>query len=326
MRPVQRLLICLVACSGVVWLLTAQSTKTRLVDAVALANPAMNFAYVRVSGTVVNYPIVDSASGLFSIVVRDRTGDIRIAIVSSSLIKSPTAIELPMPGDRVSVDGNLRVREGEPTIWVHDPASIEVDHGVSAKIQLAGLEAFAPGEKIEFEAQIRSIRETATVRIFSVRDGNASVDVVTPLKLEAYYGRLQSPAVGDWVSISGAVGEYHQMREVLTDGSTGITRLPLAHEWDVRSIGALTRPLNGTWVAVSGTVRDVKHVGSATRIAIDDEQAKALTVVMYESWQLVPFSSTLRPGATIAAQGLLIADRGTVPELRPELPIDIALR
>ena len=319
-------MLAIVATIGVGWFVFAARVAPRTVEASSLANPALNFAYVRVAGTVIAYPGIDASTGTLTLALRDRTGDIRLSAfrgVGQTLLQT---LAVPMPGDFVTVDGTVRIRDDEPMITVNDAAAISISSPVATDIQLAGIDASRLGDRVRLAGQVRRVRDVGVVRIVSLRDGNATTDMLMPLSLAAMFGKPQDLRTGEWISATGAVGEFRDRKQLLTTRAENVRVLPLAREWDLRPITALTRDLAGSWVAVQGTVREVRTTGGATRIQIVDSQANGLTISLFDIWQLVPFSATLKAGEIIAVQGQLIEARNGALELRPELAGDLALR
>src|SRR5512141_1252752 len=112
MRPLKGLLIVL-AIAGVTALVLASHSSARPLTAISAVNPAMNFAYVRIEGVVLDYPLVSVADGYLSFQVQDAGGDIRVQAYRAAVESLLARLQIPMPGDNVTVEGTLRVRDEE---------------------------------------------------------------------------------------------------------------------------------------------------------------------------------------------------------------------
>ena len=96
MRPIKGLILVL-AIAGVTALVLASHSTARPLTTIAAVNPAMNFAYVRIEGVVLDYPQLSTADGYLSFQVRDQSGDMRVQAYRTTVDALMAARQMPMP-------------------------------------------------------------------------------------------------------------------------------------------------------------------------------------------------------------------------------------
>jgi DNA/RNA endonuclease YhcR with UshA esterase domain len=262
--------------------------------------------------------------------VQDTSGDMRVLAYRTTVQALLVARRIPMPGDVVTVEGTLRVRDDEPSLVLNAPEALDLHTPEATTIELTALDAMQIGERARVHGQVRRMRHAGDgLQIMTLRDGNAEADVLLPQNLQPIFGAAPVPQVGQWVSVAGGVGEYHGKRQLLPSRAADLTPSAV-HEPETRPIGVLNKDLLGQWVAVRGTVDKLRPIKGGMLIDLRENGANsgansgAITVAMFESWFGVPFSPTLRIGNTVIALGELVEYRGQL-ELQPELSVDLML-
>jgi DNA/RNA endonuclease YhcR with UshA esterase domain len=287
----------------------------------------MNYAYVAMAGVVTDYPTLNEQEGYISFRLRDSAGELRVQAyraVSSELIKRG---QVPMPGDRITIEGTLRLRDDEATLTLNNPDELRITPSVASRISLNELENKAIGERVQTTAQVRRLRDVGdSLRIVNVRDMNDTADVLLPLRLTTTFGAIPVLQVGDWVAIEGVVGEFRERKQINMTRAKDIAPLHVAREFDLRPISELSGNHSGQWVAISGSVRAIRNTAQATRIELADDAGNSITVALFDTWHIVPFSRTLKVGDVLAAQGEWQEQRNGRFELRPEIAMDLRLR
>jgi DNA/RNA endonuclease YhcR with UshA esterase domain len=306
-------------------LVLASRATARPLTAISSINPAMNFAYVRLQGVVIDYPSLSTADGYLSFRLQDTTdplgGEMRVSAYRAAVETLLAQQRVPMPGDQVTVEGTLRVRDDEPSLVLNAPEALEISSPQPQTIDLAALDAMALGERACTRGQVRRLRDVSeSLRIVTLRDGSAEADMLLPLGLQPLFGDAPELEVGEWISASGAVGEYRGQRQLLPVRAADIVPA-FGQQPDIRPISALNRDLLGQWVAVRGQVDKLRPVNGGMLIDLREHE-DAITVVMFDAWFGVPFSETLDIGDMLVAQGELVDYHGKL-EIQPELSVDV---
>ena len=324
MKLLKLLTLLLAVASTGLFVIAARATP-RQVTAISAIQPSMNFAYVRIEGDVVAYPSL--SDGYASFVVQDSAsgGEIRVSAYRDVVEQLLAAQHLPMPGDHVTVEGTLRVRDDEASLALNTADGLLIESSPTEPIELNALDAALLGERVTTIGQVRRVRDISpSLRTVTLRMDTGLADVLMPISLAAQFGAVPELAVGTWISVAGSVGEYRDTRQILPAAAADIQILTDAPEIELRPIGALGKPLLGQWVAVQGLVTDLKPFKQGMRIQLQDAEGNQILAVVFDSaWQQVPLSKTLAINDTLTVQGELADYRGDL-EVVPELGMDVA--
>ncbi|MCL5994904.1 MAG: hypothetical protein M1546_02470, partial [Chloroflexi bacterium] len=171
---VLKALTLLLAILGVGALILASHATARSLTALTAVNPAMNFAYVRVHGTVTAYPTLSVEDGYLTFHVQDIEAgsgvDLRITAYRATVQALLAQGRIPMPGDIVTVEGTLRVRDDEPSLVLNTPEALDITASGEQYIDLEALDAMALGERACTRGQVRRVRDASeTLRIVTLR-------------------------------------------------------------------------------------------------------------------------------------------------------------
>ncbi|MGQ9903432.1 MAG: hypothetical protein ACUVRU_03640 [Anaerolineae bacterium] len=323
-----KLLTLLLAIAGTTALVLASRATARPLTLVGSISPSMNFAYVRVEGVVVDYPNLAPEHDYLSFRVRDPSGEIRVSAYRSTVRALLEAGRLPMPGDRTTLEGTLRVRDNEPSLILNVADALTVQTDDARTIDLAALDALPLGGRATVAGQARRVRTVGeSLRIITLRQGDTEADVLIPLSLRAVFGTPPDINVGDWLTVTGGVGEYRGRRQVLPASAAAFTIAPddlkaTARRLDLRPIGAFNHDLIGRWVATKGRVTNIREIARGALLKIEDDAGDEITIAMFDAWFSWPFSQTVTLGDHLAVQGALIDYKGKL-EIQPQLPIDL---
>ena len=316
-----KVLTVLLATGSVIALVLASRATPRPLTAIAAVQPVMNFGYVRVEGVVTAYPTFSREDKFLSFRVWDGTGELRIMAYRAVVERLLAEQRIPMPGDRVGVEGTLRIRDDEPALILNAAEGLSIETPPATPVDLAALETMALGERIRTTGQVRRVRNVGrALRVISIRNGDATGDVLISSGLPVPVA-LPAPVAGQWIEVTGAVGEYRGARQVLSSQVSAI-EAPAAH---LHAIAELNSSLVGRWISVEGAVSDLRPFSRGMRVDVTDGSGATITAVMFDSvWQALPFSTTLSVDDRIQVHGELGEYRGRV-ELLPRLAADVRL-
>ncbi|MCS7057005.1 MAG: hypothetical protein NZM18_12630 [Thermoflexales bacterium] len=313
----------LLAASSVIALIVASRATPRPLTTIAAVQPMMNFGYVRIEGVVVAFPSLSAQDRFLSFRVWDASGELRVSAYRAVVEELMADRRIPLPGDRVRIEGTLRIRDDEPSLILNAAEGMTIETPPAAEIRLEGLQARALGERVHLAAQVRHVRDVGgRLRIVHVRDGNATADVVLSLDLPAL---IASPPLspGEWISITGAVGEYRGAKQVLALHVAPLSEATRPAAEHFRPIAELDDRLIGRWVGIRGVVSDLRPFRQGMRVDVTDASGASIVVVLFDSvWQRLPFSMTLDVNDRVRVEGELTEYRGRI-ELLPELPTDV---
>ena len=200
-------LILVLALSSTLAFVFASRATPRNVTAISAISPSMNFAYVQIRGKVIAYPSL--SDGFLSFRVQDETGsEMRVSAYREVVSALIAAKRVPMPGDVMTVEGTLRVRDDEASLVLNTADGLSLSTPPASAIDLSALDATALGDRVTVSGQVRRVREISQgLKVISLRQGSGVADVLLPTGLSPAFGTASELALGNWVSVTGAVGE-----------------------------------------------------------------------------------------------------------------------
>lgn len=184
--------------------------------------PTMAFAYVRVDGDVVNTRIYDDGGVSFR--VDDGTGRLLVRAyddIGKMLIEED---RVPSPGDSVSAEGTLQLREDFVQMIVNVPEKIGITRAPAREMSIAGLDDGKIGEKVILSGTVGGERTFSKGSSITISDGTGSIDVVIWDSIRNRFGRkeeLLQP--GRSVTVRGTLKEYENKLQLYIDYPGDIT-------------------------------------------------------------------------------------------------------
>ncbi len=321
-----KLLTLLLAIASTGLFVIASRATPRHITAIAAIQPAMNFAYVQIEGDVLAYPSLSDGYVSFLVQDADSGGQIRVSAYRDVVEQLLTQRHLPMPGDHVTVEGTLRVRDDEASLALNMAEGLAIQTPAAQPIELNAIDAALLGERVMAVGQVRRVRDISpSLRTVTLRMGSGVAEVMLPLSLANQFGPIAELTVGTWIRVSGSVSQYRDLRQILPASAADLQILDASAmpQIELRPIAALGKPLLGQWVAVQGLVTDLSPFKQGMRVQLQDAQGHQILAVVFDSaWQQVPFSQTLAINDTITVQGELANYRGDL-EIVPELGLDM---
>lgn len=314
-----KLLTLALAIAGTLAFVFASRNTARPLTSIAAVQPAMNYAYVRIEGVVPAFPSLQD--DYLSFRVMDAGGDLRVSAYRSVVEQITSQKRVPMPGDHVTVEGTLRIRDDEPSLILNTVDGLTIDTPDAPAIKLRALDAMNIGERATVTGQVRRIREISPrLNVLTLREGSATADVLLPVD-DVAFGTAPALQAGDWVRVAGGVGEYRDTKQLLPTSAASIEKIT-APSPDPRPIAALSDDLLGQWVSVQANVDNLRPFAQGMRLMLSEGDA-TITAVLFDSvWQVLAFSETLQAGDTLIVQGELSDYRGEL-EIVPELAVDV---
>ena len=313
--------VVVLAILGVVALVLASRLTARPITALSAIQPSMNFAYVRVQGLITQYPIVDTKRETLSFRLVDTAAnsDIRVNAYGSVLRNLLAGQNLPKPGQKIDLEGTLRIRDDEASLVLNSAEALHISEPEANEIDLSGLDAMPVGARVRTHAQVRDIRVLKGMKLVTLRDESALTTLLLPDEIDP------APAIqiGAWISISASVGEFRDSKQLLPADAHAIQAMGMPPP-NLRQLDSLSKSLVGQWVTVQGRVSDLRPFKQGMRITLTDEatSTEIESVLFSRSWDQVPFSQTLSVGDTLMVRGELGEYRDKI-ELHPELGADV---
>jgi len=326
--PIRRLKVAalIMALGGLLllWLLATQ-TDVPSVE-IGQANAMMNLAYVRVQGLVTRPPAYDPETGYFSFWLADETGELHVAAYRNETRALIDQGHTPALGDRVSVEGTLRVREDFISLTVNVPERLEVSRATPVTRSIGAITAADEFTWVQVRGQLRAVRVPYPgLTLIGLRDSTGEIDLAVTEVITDLSGPLPPLAIGQTVQVVAPVSLYKQTPQLSLAHVDDLTLLeaPLLVA-PASPMGQIDAGQVGDWVTISGQVTGVDPFSAGVKCALDDGSGQVTLLLWQNVYEQLTDPDALAVGAMLRAQGQVSEYKGEL-EIIPELPADVAV-
>ena len=293
---------------------------------IADVKSTMNWAYVRVQGTVTRYPFYDPETGTLKFWVWDGSGDLMVTAYRAEAQALLDAGLIPTIGDQATIEGTLRVKEDFAYLTINAPQRVAFQRPDHTEMPIGQIGLDRLYEKVTVRGMVRAVREPYSgLTILEVRDATGAVDVTIPADLVRLTGSPPAVRPGDYVQVQGAVSLYEETPQVTLDDAKGLALLdeavPIAPQ---RAIGEITAGDVGQMVSVEGQIVEVRPFSAGVKYTIEDGSGRIILLLWQDVDRAVAGREALIVGSQIAAQGLVSEYQGEL-EVVPELALDVQI-
>ena len=292
---------------------------------ISQAQATMNFAYVRVEGLVTRPPSFDSGADTLSFWVADGTGELLVSSYRSTTQGLIRAEQVPGVGDRVSVEGTLRIRPDSASLTLNSAQALHIQRGQATPMDIGQIDAGAALRAVRVRGQVRAVRSPYKgLTLITLRDPSGDIDVAVPEEIAQFYGPLVELHPGQSAEATGAVTLYRDTPQITLGRSDALYALadsvPIASAARVADLGARV----GQWAVVRGAVVQVNSFSAGVRLMLDDGTGRADVVLWRDLYAVISPTLELIEGTQVAVQGQVSLYRGAI-EIEPELATDVTL-
>jgi DNA/RNA endonuclease YhcR with UshA esterase domain len=304
------------------WLAATQTEVPQV--SIADVTGALDMAYVRLSGVCSRAATYDAEDRSLSFWVADPTGEIYVAAYGAQADEIASEGEPPYIGDLVAVAGSLGLQEDFSSLTIHLPADLQVSRPLPVDRAVASLTTADEYRRVRVRGLVRSLqRPYEGLRLVSLRDESGRIDAA--LNESHFHSGTEWPnlEVGQAVELTAAVTLYRGEAQLSPASPEDLVlledSLTVAAE---EAIGDLAPADAGRFVAIGGTVVDVRHFSAGSKYTVDDGTGTLVLLLWADLLDALAGSVDLLLGCRIEAQGEVSLYAGEL-QVVPELPQDI---
>jgi DNA/RNA endonuclease YhcR with UshA esterase domain len=286
----------------------------------------MNFAYVHLEGQVTRAPSFDPESGYLNFWIADDTGEMLVSSYRATTQSLLDSDQVPFVGDRVTVEGTLRIRQDSVMLSLNSADAVHVEHPQAEPMDIGQIDAGCALRVVRIRGQVRAVTEPYSgLTLITLRDHTGEIDIAAPEVTSQLTGPIPEVQAGQSVEVAGAVTLYKDTPQV-TLGRADALRvsadsIPVAVP---AHVGDLTAERIGQWAAVRGTVAKVSTFSAGVKFTLDDGTGRADVLLWNDVYTVLSPTIKLTEGAQVSVQGEVSIFHGAI-ELVPELPADVTL-
>ena len=291
-----------------------------------------NYAYVQIDGMITRGPSYNPDSQSLTVWVRDDTGELMVSAFRTTAQELIDADKVPAPGDTVSIQGTLRVRDALSSLTIDSAEAVTLVRATAnapaRDVGSIGIDDTFGG--VSVRGVVRAIGSPFEgLRLITLRDATGAIDVAVSSDTETLLGATPAITVGQSVQVAGVVTLHDTTPQLTLNRGADLSILS-----DMLSVAApatiesLSEASAGHWVSVQGTLEKITPFSAGSKLTLS-EGGKRVTVLLWQDlWEALNQSQSLadelQPGAQISVQGEVSSYRGQL-EIAPEVPQDVVL-
>ena len=284
---------------------------------------------VRIEGMVKRSPAFNSEAESLSFWVDDGSGQMLVTAFRPAAGALIEADRVPSIGDRVAVEGALRIRDETPSLTLSTIDALAITR-VTDSASLREISSITPDDAlipVTVRGQVRAVRQPYDgLRLVTLRDASGEID----LAVERDAMPLGAPAPdvrpGDPIEATGVVTLFKGAPQVTVTRGDHVAMLdqPIILA-ELEPIRSLDDDDIGRWVRVQGTIARIVPFSAGVKFTLSDPQGRDVTLLLWHDvFDALPDAADWQIGAEAAAQGPVSSFRGDL-EIVPELPLDVSI-
>ncbi len=282
-------------------------------------NAAVNLAYVRVSGRIISTPRYDPDSQSLSFHLSDDTGEITIhanraetqSLISNSLI--------PQLGDRITLEGALRLREDSLSLTLAASDSVVIEHPTPGARFIGSISNQEELTLVIVRGQILDRRDPYPgLTVLTLADPTGQIDAVVPADVVSLTGPLPEMGTGDFVQFTGVVTLYRNAPQLTLTASQNIHRLQTPPDFRLPApilpptvsapqtatpIHYITLGQVGDILLVEARITAAEDFSKGKRFTLDDGSGSIILLLWQDVYDQLPDPDQLQPGAKVRVTG-----------------------
>ncbi len=320
-------LACLVlAILGIALLVYAASGATTPTTKINDIGATMNYAYVRIQGTVTRGPLYDPDQQSLRFYVADDTGEIQAATFRDVTQQLVAQNKIPTIGDQITTEGTLRVRDDFTSFNVSSADKLQLTPPSARDIAIQQIGYDDEWHYVVVKGDVREIREPYQgLALITLGDASGELDVAVNADIEKLYGALPAFDLGDAVQVQGVVTYFRDTPQLVLRHPRDFTKLAIDNTAAATvHIGELDAARVNQRVQVAGDVTRVSKFSQGVRATIADDTGEITLVLWQDLYDQIPNANELQQGARVSVLGKLSQYRGEF-EIQPQRASDVKI-
>jgi DNA/RNA endonuclease YhcR with UshA esterase domain len=321
-----RIACLILAVLGVAILVYAASGTATPLTKIGDIGATMNYAYVRLNGTVTRGPLYDPDAQSIRFYVADDTGEIQAGAFRDVTQELLAAGKIPTVGDKITMEGTLRVRDDFTSFNLATADKVQLIPPTANEIKVNEIGYDDEYQAVVVRGDVRDIRQPYQgLMLVTLGDASGEVDMAFSSDVEKLYGALPSFALGDSVQVQGVVTYFRDTPQILLRHPRDFQKLDADNTAATTiPIGAIDAARVNQRVQVEGHVTRVTKFSQGVRVTLADDSG-AITLVLWQDLvDQIPNAAELQNGAQLHVLGKVSQYRGEF-EIVPQRASDVKI-
>ncbi len=264
----------------IIYTLAQQASAPYAAIADIYGNYLMNYATVKIKGIVTGIPYFDNSTGRLNIrfEVDDGTGRMNVYAYHPVSLDLISAGKIPLPGDYVVAEVQLRVRETYTYGILQIADLLEINStSLEPPIEVGVLTQDLAWKNVKAKGSVTSVRTVSTGILFEIDTGESDIDVLLPNLLsfydkEKFYSVANQIAPGARVEVVGVVYLYKgSYPEILVRRIEDLKVLP--PEKAVKALISELEEYEGKKVLLTASIKVLEYVSESREYTLKLEDS-----------------------------------------------------
>lgn len=321
-----RLACLLLALTGIGILLYAVSGASVPSAKIGSVGATMNYAYVRIDGTVTRGPVYDPEAQTLRFDIADDTGEIQAATFRDVTRQLIAQNKIPTIGDNITAEGTLRVRDDFTSLNVASADKLKLTPPTARESTISDIGRADELHSVRIRGDVREIRQPYQgLTLITLGDGSGELDVAVNAEMEKLYSALPAYDLGDPVQVEGIVTYFRDAPQLVLRHPRDFQKLDLDNTAAVAiQIGKLDAARLNQRVQIAGEVIRVSKFSQGVHAVIADDSGEITLVLWQDLYSQLANANELQKGAQVTALGKLSEYRGEL-EIIPQRANDLVI-
>lgn len=287
----------------------------------------MNYAYVRLNGTVINGPQYDSDAQTLRFTIADDTGEIQAIAFQDVTQDLLRAKKIPTIGDKIALDGTLRVRDDFTSIQAVSADHLELTPPNPTEINIGEIAYTNQLQYVQIQGDVRNVREPYQgLTLITLGDETGEIDVAMTGDTENLFGALPTYQLGDVVEARGIVSYYHDTPQLVLRNASDFKLSNIENTTaTISKITTLDVSRLNQRVRIAGQVSNATNFSQGMRATLTDDSGDVTLLLWQDVVSQIQNATDLKKGAEVEAIGKLQQYRGAF-EVVPDNAADIQIQ
>ncbi|MBI4672689.1 MAG: hypothetical protein HY741_13605 [Chloroflexi bacterium] len=320
-------LACLLfAILGVALLVFAASGAATPTTKIGAIGATMNYAYVRLEGTVTRGPLYDPDAPALRFYLADDTGEIQVGAFRDVTQALVAAGKIPTAGDHVIVEGTLRVRDDFTSFNLASADKVQIVPPTASEITIGAVGYDDELHYVVVRGAVREIRQPYQgLTLITLGDASGELDVAVSGDIEKLYGAVSPFELGDAVTVQGIVTYFRDSPQLVLRHPNDFKKLAVDNTAAAMvRIGEIDAARVNQRVQVSAQVTRVSKFSQGMRATLADDSGEITLVLWQDVYDQIPNASALKKGAQVQVLGKVSQYRGEF-EIVPQRAGDVRI-
>jgi len=265
---------------------------------------AMNFAYIRVKGTVCRYPLFDKKLATFTVQLDDGTEDIIVKAYRTTALKLKKLNKIPRLGDIMDVEGTVRIKGAQKILIINVPERVKIIHTPFMPVKLSDIFNALINKRVTVTGIVSDIRYyyRKYIALF-ITDINGKNKIKIPINLNILGRNIPKLDVGYKIKVRGVLSYYAGYYNVVPVSAKSIKVVSYSTNIPEYKISEITSDEINRIIKTSGKITKFRKSSEGVTLTISDSEFFIYVMLWNDIYNAFLSKSEIKEGAVVSVTG-----------------------